>query len=119
MLWPPDKSALNAIDSALPHAANADEHTELLLGRVAIEDALGHREAAAKSLKAIAEGKGPRRRRASALRELASRPEEPLEANDAPGASHCTIQTCLGPTRWLGDRPRRAQRPSDSGAPRS
>ena len=80
MLWPPDKSALNAIDRALPHAANADERTELLLGRVAIEDALGHREAAAKSLKAIAEGKGPRQHRASALRELASRPEEPLEA---------------------------------------
>ena len=77
MLWPPEKSTLNAIDSALPHAANADERTELLLGRVKVEDALGHREAASKTLVQIAEGKGPRQHRASALRELALRQEEP------------------------------------------
>jgi soluble lytic murein transglycosylase len=78
MLHAPEASTALAIEAALPHAANQDERTELLLGLVAVQDALGRRETAAKALKRVAEGVGPRQHRATALRQLATREEEPL-----------------------------------------
>jgi soluble lytic murein transglycosylase len=73
----PTAATAIAIQEALPHTANQDERTELLLGLVAVEDALGRREAAATALRQIASGDGPRQHRATALLELATRDGEP------------------------------------------
>ncbi|MGB0588417.1 MAG: transglycosylase SLT domain-containing protein [Myxococcota bacterium] len=78
MLRPPDATTASAIQAALPHTANQDERTELLLGLVDVEDALGRREAAANALKQIASGDGPRQHRATAMMRLALREEEPM-----------------------------------------